>query len=96
MGALRDQTALNIREWGGRRKQKSLEQHEWKPQREDHRGDDHVHEVHRAEGLALNVSNAKEEAYAGRRASSRRLRQLSDRRPMCLRGGNRPQILVQK
>ena len=48
---------------------------QWEAQREDHRGDDHVHEVHRAEGLALNVSNAKEEADAGRRASRRGLRQ---------------------
>ncbi len=33
----------------------NLEQHEWQPQREDPPCDDHAHEVHATEGLALNV-----------------------------------------
>ncbi len=52
-----DQTVLNIRERAGRRKQKSLEQHEWEPQRKDHRHDNHAHEAHRAEGVTLNVGD---------------------------------------
>ena len=42
-----------------------LRQHGRQPQREEHRHDDHAHEAHRTEGLALNVGDAEQEAYAG-------------------------------
>ena len=41
-----------------------LQQHQRQPQRKNHRGDDHTHESHRAEGLLLNVGHAEEEADA--------------------------------
>jgi hypothetical protein len=45
------------------RERTSLHQHQRQPQREQHAHDDDGDEAHRAEGLALNVGDAKQEAY---------------------------------
>ena len=39
-----------------------LQHHQRQPQREEHGRADHAHEAHRVERLALNVSDAEEEA----------------------------------